>query len=93
MYALNSSLALWCLVGIHIGGLCSAVLARATQGTRLESPSHRLFFLAMAVVGVAMMGSLPWSRGCCLALGTTLSLMVLTVVWDVRGQHELTLDR
>ena len=76
-----------------MAGLGSAVMARATQGTRLESHSHRLFFLAMAVVGIAMIGSLTLSRGCCLALGTTLSLMVLTVVWDVRGEGQLTAGR
>lgn len=93
MEALNSSLALWCVAGIHVAGLSSAALARFSEGTRLEGPSHRLFFAVLAVVGAMTMGSLQWGHGCCLALGTTLSLMVLVVVWDVRRPSHVTFDR
>ncbi len=93
MEPLNSTLPLWCLGGIHIAGLSSALLARFSHGTRLEGPSYRLFFGALAIVGATTMGSLELGHGCCLALGTTLLLMVLLVVWDVHRPGPVTLDR
>jgi hypothetical protein len=93
MESLNSTLPLWYLGGIHIAGLSSALLARFSHGTRLEAPSYRLFFGALAIVGATTMGSLELGHGCCLALGTTLSLMVLLVVWDVHRPGPVPLDR
>ena len=93
MQALNSSFALWCLAGIHVTGLSSAILARMSHGTRLEGPSYRLFFAVLAIVGTSTMASLEWGHGCCLALGTTLSLMVLLGVWEVPRPRRVRLGR
>jgi len=72
----------WPLVVLLLLGISSALFARISQGTRLEAPSHRLFFVFMGLVGMATFGALLVGPGHGLLSGTALSLMSLVAVWD-----------
>ena len=77
-----NSLFAWLIVAIQLGGLLSATAARRSMGSSAEAWCQRLFFAALAAVGVtAMLTLLVWP-GAVLASGATLAVMVLAVVWD-----------
>lgn len=84
MVYLQPSFLIWGLALIQIVGLASAWLARMSEGSRSQVSCHRVFFCCLAMMGLTTMIALAVTPKYWLTSGTTLSLMVISAVWDFR---------
>jgi hypothetical protein len=82
--AQHPALFFWGLAFVQLLGLTSACTARLSEGSRRQRPFQRLFFACLVLIGAVTIVTLGFGWGCWLLCGTTLSVMVLTVTWDLR---------
>ena len=83
MIALEAHAVFWLLIAVQAAGLTSTWLTRLSEGSRCQTSCQRLFFGCLGLVGLATIASLGLGPGSWLSCGTTLSLMVVGVTWDV----------
>lgn len=76
---------LWCFILIQVLGLVSALAARISERSRLESPCQRVFWVLMVVVALATLAALSHGPAECLTSGTTLAVMSLVAICDFRS--------
>ena len=79
----GASAATYVLVGLQVGGLLSAALARFSEGSLHQVICQRAFFACLAVVGIATLASPALGTGTFMASGATLGMMVLFATWDL----------
>lgn len=72
------------LVIIQIFGVCSAIGVRRYAGTCHEQFAQFSFFGWLTLVGLSTIGSALFASSYCLICGASLSIMVLTAIWDTR---------
>jgi hypothetical protein len=89
MSLLETSFVLWIFGILQFVGLLSAWLARLSEGSRSQSSCQWLFLSCMALVSLTTMVSLAYDTRYWLASGSTLSVMVLAVIWDFRAAPEV----
>ena len=83
--------AVLCSLGIiQVLGLISAFATRLARPSRRWRASQWVFFTCLGLVAMSMILTLGASSGSWLTSGTTLSLMVLTAVWDFGRQSDCT---
>ena len=85
------STASWCLAGIQVMGLTSGWLARIGENSPLQNSSQWLFYLCLALVGMATIGTWMFSPHACLGTSATLCVMVLTATWDFSSGRKVAL--
>ena len=78
----------WVVLGVQVLGLGSAWLTRRSEGSPLQSTIQAFFFVALVLVGIATIVAIGLGPACWLASGTTLSLMVVGVVWECDRRPE-----
>ena len=88
MVSLPISTVFWSLAVIHVLGILSAWLVRIQAGSAHQTLCQRVFFLFFCLVGLATIAATSVAPHHWLISGATLSLMVLTVVWDFSGSFE-----
>ena len=85
---IDAQLAFWFMVAVQVAGLASACLARASLGGNAQVSCQRVFLGCLALVSTATMLSLALSHASWLVCSTTLSLMILSAVWDFGQRTE-----
>ena len=88
MSVLQSHTAFWILAVVQVLGLGSAWFARLSEGSSRQGLCQRLFFGCLVLVGVAMIPALKLGPGFWFSSGTTLSLMILAVTYDVNSPRQ-----
>jgi hypothetical protein len=88
MYGVYAADSPWYLAVVLAAGLASAVLARVSEGSCLQTWCQRLFVACLAIVGAATFASLGLGRDCCLMCGATLAVMSVAAVWDPHGGRD-----
>ena len=72
------------LYGIQILGVATAVLARLSERSALQSWCHGLFLASLILMGIATVASLTLGPAMTLASGATLAVMTVAAVWELR---------
>lgn len=75
-------LPLWWLAVVQVFGLVSAWMLRVHEGSHQQSSWQFVFFISLAMVGLTTLAAALTGPCWCLVSGSTLAVMVLTVVWD-----------
>ncbi len=70
------------LLAVQLLGLFSAWIARLSEGSSRQTAAQRLFFVSLALVGVATLVSLGLRPGDWLSSAIVLSVMVVGTVCD-----------
>jgi hypothetical protein len=81
----DGSICVYVLGILQIAGLASAWLARLTEGTSRQHAYQWLFFGFLGLIAAATMASAALDHVHWLTTGTTLGIMMLAAVWDVRA--------
>ncbi len=89
MEAISPSLAVWLMTAVPTLGLASALLARLTERSVLQTTCQRLFYVTLCGVGAATACSLWFSTPAGLLCGATLSVMAVTAVCELRPAADL----
>jgi hypothetical protein len=84
MYGVYAADSPWYLAVVLVVGLASAVLARVSEGSCLQTWCQRLFVGCLALVGVATFASLGLGRDCWLMSG----VLSVAAVWDPTGGRD-----
>ena len=74
----------WGVIVLLVCGVASAVLARISCGTCLETLAHGLVFVLMGLIGIVTFAALLIGPGHGLFVGSTLSIMAVVTVFDGR---------
>lgn len=69
---------------IQIMGVATALLARLSERSALQSWCHAMFFASLILMGVATVASLTVGPGMTLASGATLAVMAVAAVCEFR---------
>lgn len=85
MAYLETSFLTWLLGLLQIAGLLSAWLARLSEGSSRQAWCQCLFVGCLALVGLSTMVFVALGARYWLGPGATLSVMILTAVWDFRA--------
>jgi hypothetical protein len=72
----------WLFAAVHIIGLLSAPLARLAEHRSGEMTLQWLFVAAMAAIAAATLICLAFGCAAWVLSGATLSVMLVTAVWD-----------
>ena len=89
----TSSIAVVSVFGlVHLAGLASAWLARASEGSRCQTSCQWLFISCLGAVGLATIVSHQLGAGLWVISGTTLSVMVVAATYDVGHGRETTVS-
>ena len=87
----EGSAVFWVLAAAQLLGIASACLTRLTEGSVCQAVCQKAFVALLALVGVGTMMSITIGPGQWLLSGATLSVMILTVVWDFSGSRRATI--
>ncbi|MGD9646891.1 MAG: hypothetical protein AB7U73_14340 [Pirellulales bacterium] len=72
------------LLAVQVFGVLSAISVRRSAGTGREPLVQFSFFVWLTLVGLSTIASALFAPGYCLICGASLSIMVLTAIWDTR---------
>jgi hypothetical protein len=80
---------LCCVAGVQLFGLMTVALARISEGSRAESPTRALFFLALTCVAGTLLLAIGlhdnWWPLCALTFG----VMIVGATIDARGNRDI----
>ena len=88
MNVCDTCLILPLLVAVQLLGLLSAWIARLSEGSSRQTAAQRLFFVSLALVGVATLVSLGLGPGAWLSSAIVLSVMVVGAVCDFKPSED-----
>ncbi len=74
--SLNEEL-IWFFITVHVLGLACTWAARASEGSRGQTPCQYLFYLCLAVVGTTAIFSMHMATGFWITSGLTLGVMIV----------------
>jgi hypothetical protein len=72
------------LLAVQVLGVLSSISVRRCAGTGREPFVQFSFFVWLTLVGLSTIASALYAPGYCLICGASLSIMVLTAIWDTR---------
>jgi hypothetical protein len=84
MEAWHSSVGVWLLAPIAAVGLVAVVFARLSERSAFQPWCHAAFLVSLVLVGVATVVSVAFGPAATLASGSTLAVMAVAVVWELR---------
>jgi hypothetical protein len=79
----------WIVLMAQILGLLAAWAARRAEGSRHQTSCHRLFFVALILVGGATTAAIGLGPGYWLVCGTCFSVMVVGAVCEFRHNEQV----
>ncbi len=75
----------WIILTIQIAGILATGLARLGEGSSWQTCCQRLYFASLALVGLVTVVGIGCNPGYWMASGTTLSIMIVSAVFDRGG--------
>ena len=78
----------WIVMIAQILGLLAAWIARRAEGSRHQTCCHRLFFVALVLVGGATVAAVGLGPGYRLVCGTSFCLMAVGAVGEFRREEQ-----
>ena len=88
MISLPVATVFWWLIIVHVLGIVSAWMVRIHAGSVRQALYQRVFLIFLGLVTIATIAASTAAPHHWLVSGTTLSLMVLTAVWDFSSSFE-----
>jgi hypothetical protein len=79
----------WLNLSIQTIGILATILARLGEGSDWQTCCQRLFIVSLAMVGFVTVVAAGWLPGCYTLSGVTLSVMIVSAVFDRGGDQKV----